>query len=126
MGYYQEPGDRVRCTLPTLPKPVSIKLDCFNLTDCTIAFPVQGETKTLECGDAPIQIGMANELINSSLSINGNAENIGRDTIEIAIITLVDGQEQCRYNFPNDYAGTPDYDENDSNPSFEVPINFIS
>lgn len=44
--------------------------------------------------------------------------------IKITLLVKQKDGESLTYNFPNDFTGTPDYDENDEMPTFYTYINF--
>lgn len=123
MEIYKENPDKLNFTLNDSENDVTISLDCFHGTVGSVSFFYKG-LKNIVCGKT-IVIDTASELKGKTIPFKGKANNPDGNTIQLKH-TIRQGEENIlEYTFPDDYSGTPDYDETNENPNYEFSVNFV-
>jgi hypothetical protein len=122
MPIYKEDENRNILQVSGTANPVYLKVDCQYGTFAEVTFDHNG-LKTAGCGEE-ISIGPASELKGLKITFNGSSGNPEGGRIRIIHTFYEKGGLPLVYIFPDDYTGTPPFDENDKEPSYKFYVKY--
>jgi len=123
MPIYKERDDKLELIVDNSDNMVKIKVDCYNGTLISLSYD-NGNIRTVHCGETE-EIGDAEDLkIKSPIEFVGSASNPDGEKIKVEISIFDDDDHSISYTFPDDYTGSPEYDDNDENPTYRFFVNF--
>jgi hypothetical protein len=123
MSIYTEKLEKNSLKVSDSSNLVMFKVDCQYGTTASVAF-YQNGLKKVRCGKE-VTIGKASDLNGLTISFNGSSGNPGKGQIKIIHTFYEEGGTKLIYIFPDDYTGSPDFNEQDAQPSYEFYIKFI-
>ena len=123
MPIYKEKADKNILLISDSDNPVVFKVDCQFGTIAEVSYDLNG-LKTVGCGEQTI-LGPASALKGLTMTFNGSSGNPDGKQIKIIHTFYEEGGNILIYNFPGDYTGKPDFDEQDQEPSYKFYVKFI-
>ncbi len=121
MSEYIEQSDKY--TFPTSShRKVNFSVDCHHGTIAEVSF-FNDELKTVGCGEQ-ITIGNGDELKDQIIEFNGASGNPDDSLIKVTHIIEEEDGDSMSYTFPDDFTGTPDFDDDDDEPSYTFYVHF--
>lgn len=123
MPIYKEKEDKNILLVSDLNNLVVFKVECQFGTITEVSYDLNG-LKTVGCGEQII-LGTASTLKGRTMTCNGSSGNPEGKQITIIHTFYEEGGETLIYDFPGDYTGEPDFDEQDPEPSFKFYVKFI-
>lgn len=122
-GIYREKGDKLTLFLSQNENAVKIKIKCFNCTFGKLRFHFNdfigvdfGETKV---------IGKSNLLKDKTIKFKAVAQNMDENNIKIIHTIYEENGNSLSYTFPDDYTGTPQYNNSSQIIDYEFTVKFI-
>ncbi len=123
MSIYIENQDKNVIQLQSEQSNVLLKVDCQHGTYAAVTDNYH-PSNTVDCGNEMV-IGKVAELKEKVLKFTGTSGNPSGDQIKIIHTIYEEGGIQINYTFPDDYSGTPDFDNEDSEPTYIFFVKFI-
>ena len=122
MAIFTEKSDKLNLSVSGTDNLVKITVNCFNGTLNKLSFYWK-KSRLVSCGQT-IEIDTAKELKNKKIEFTGLASNPGADNIKIEHLIFEENGNTIRYIFPDEYTGTPAFDNNESTPTYTFIVNF--
>jgi hypothetical protein len=123
MAIYVETKSKLNFNVSNSANLVKIKVDCYNGTVASVNGN-HPNSDAIHCGEVQ-ELGVASDIGDGTIRFNCAANNPGGEAIKIKHTIYEEGGESLTYIFPDDYTGTPDFDENDEHVDYKFYINFI-
>lgn len=101
---------------------INLSVDCQLGTIAEVSFYTD-ELKTVGCGDT-VKIGNSDELKNKRIEFNGASGNPESNPVKVIHTIEEEEGEKISYTFPDDYTGTPEFNEDDQEPSYVFYVHF--
>ena len=121
MSVYKEIKEKYNLLLTDPDKLVTIKITCYNGTTVRMLTSVTGYN-ILQCGDLHV-LGRADQLNGKTVRFDGVCKNPDGQKIKIKHkIYESGGEDEVKYIFPDDYTGSPEFDESDAEPHYRFYV----
>lgn len=124
MEQYKEEKDKNILEVSNSNNSIKLKVDCQYGTIASVGFIHNGRSKKVRCRKKKV-IGSAAELKGKTFKFKGASGNPNRGQIKIIHTAFEEGGNELIYTFPDDYSGTPNFEEDDQEPSYQFYIKFL-
>ena len=123
MAIYREKENKLSLPINDGAGNISVTVNTFLASRGSLSWFFKGELCTAE-KDQPTIIGSANQLKNKSIKFDGKSNNPSGSSVKMEYIFSTDNGELLKYTFPDDYTGTPVFQETDGQPAIKFTVTF--